>query len=173
VVLGSPLAAAAAVARPPRHHLARIAIAGFGQEPGRAVAAQSRHGTAMPANDHRAAGPAHVCETRGCSHGIILTHPPVPQAPAARRARASQRRPLPRPSIVRTDRIPEIAASAGLVAGLAVAPLGAAAAGGLVLLMAGAIRFRVRAHDSLPFLLGDAAFLLLAAATVVLRIASI
>jgi hypothetical protein len=66
--------------------------------------------------------------------------------------------------------IPEIAASGGLLAGLAVAPLGVAAASGLVLLMAGALGFRVRAHDRFPFLLGDAVFLLLAATTAVLRI---
>ena len=66
--------------------------------------------------------------------------------------------------------IPEIAASGGLLAGLAVASLGAAAASGLVLLMAGALGFRIRVHDRFPFLLGDAVFLLLAATTAVLRI---
>ena len=66
--------------------------------------------------------------------------------------------------------IPEIAASGGLLAGLALAWLGAAAASGLVLLMTGALGFRVRVHDRFPFLLGDAVFLLLAATTAVLRI---
>jgi NAD(P)-dependent dehydrogenase (short-subunit alcohol dehydrogenase family) len=66
--------------------------------------------------------------------------------------------------------IPEIAASGGLLAGLAVAPLGAAAAIGLVLLMAGALSFRILVHDRFPLLLGDAAFLLLAAAAAALRI---
>ena len=66
--------------------------------------------------------------------------------------------------------IPEIAASGGLLAGLALAWLGAAAASGLVLLMAGALSFRIRVHDRFPFLLGDAVFLLLAATTAVLRI---
>ena len=66
--------------------------------------------------------------------------------------------------------IPEIAASGGLLAGLALAWLGAAAASGLVLLMAGALSFRIRVHDRFPFLLGDAMLLLLAATTVVLRI---
>jgi hypothetical protein len=38
--------------------------------------------------------------------------------------------------------------------------------------MAGALSFRIRVHDRSPLLLGDATFMLLAAATVVLRIAS-
>jgi hypothetical protein len=66
--------------------------------------------------------------------------------------------------------IPEIAASGGLLGGFAVAPLGAAAAIGLVLLMAGALSFRIRVRDHIPLLLGDAAFLLLAATTATLRI---
>jgi hypothetical protein len=65
---------------------------------------------------------------------------------------------------------PEAAACIGLVIGYARAPLGAAAAAGLVFLMAGAIAFRIRVHDSAGFLLGDAALLGLAAATAVLRI---
>jgi hypothetical protein len=65
---------------------------------------------------------------------------------------------------------PEAAASAGLLIGYASAPLGAAAAIGLVVLMAGALTFRLRIHDSAGFLLGDAALLGLAAATAVLRI---
>jgi DoxX-like family len=65
---------------------------------------------------------------------------------------------------------PEAAASAGLLAGYATAPFAAAAAIGLVLLMAGALAFRVRVHDSAGFLLGDAVLLGLAAATAALRI---
>jgi hypothetical protein len=65
---------------------------------------------------------------------------------------------------------PEAAASVGLLVGYAAAPLAAAAAIGLVLLMAGALAFRLRVRDSVPFLLGDAALLGLAAATAVLRI---
>lgn len=61
--------------------------------------------------------------------------------------------------------VPEIAASAGLLAGYASATLAAAAAGGLVLLMAGALAFRVRVRDSPGFLFGDAMLLGLAAAT--------
>jgi DoxX-like family len=65
---------------------------------------------------------------------------------------------------------PEAAAAIGLVVGYASAPLGAGAAVGLVLLMAGALAFRLRVHDAVGFLLGDAALLALAAATVVLRL---
>lgn len=65
---------------------------------------------------------------------------------------------------------PEAIASIGLVLGYAFAPLGAGAALGLVLLMAGAIAFRLRVHDAVGFLLGDAALLALAAATVLLRL---
>src|ERR1700741_4335586 len=61
--------------------------------------------------------------------------------------------------------LPESAASAGLLAGFASAPLGAVAAIGLVLLMAGALVFRLRIRDSAGFLLGDATLLGLAAAT--------
>jgi hypothetical protein len=68
--------------------------------------------------------------------------------------------------------VPEGAASAGLLAGYASAPLAAAAAGGLVLLMTGALAFRVRVRDSAGFLLGDAVLLGLAAATAALRIGS-
>jgi hypothetical protein len=64
--------------------------------------------------------------------------------------------------------VPEAAASAGLLAGYASTPLAAAAASGLVLLMAGALAFRVRVHDSVRFLVGDAALLGLAAATAAL-----
>jgi hypothetical protein len=65
---------------------------------------------------------------------------------------------------------PEAAACAGLLIGYASAPLSAAAAIGLVVLMAAALAFRLRIHDSAGFLLGDAALLGLAAATAVLRI---
>ena len=65
---------------------------------------------------------------------------------------------------------PEAAATAGLLIGYASAPFGAAAAIGLVLLMAGALMFRLRIHDSAGFLLGDAVLLGLAAATAVLRV---
>jgi hypothetical protein len=65
---------------------------------------------------------------------------------------------------------PEAAASAGLVIGYASAPFAVAAAIGLVCLMAGALAFRLRVHDSAGFLFGDAALLGLAAATAVLRI---
>jgi hypothetical protein len=66
--------------------------------------------------------------------------------------------------------VPEAAATVGLVIGYATAPIGAAAAIGLVFLMAGALVFRLRVHDSVGFLLGDATLLSLAAATAVLRI---
>jgi len=65
--------------------------------------------------------------------------------------------------------VPEAAAAVGLLAGLHVAPLGIAAAAGLVALMAGAVSFRIRVRDAIAFLLGDAAFLVLAGVTVVLR----
>jgi DoxX-like protein len=65
---------------------------------------------------------------------------------------------------------PEAAASAGLLIGYASAPFAAVAAIGLVVLMAGALTFRLRIHDSPGFLFGDAALLGLAAATAVLRI---
>jgi DoxX-like family len=65
---------------------------------------------------------------------------------------------------------PEAAASIGLLVGYARAPFGAAAATGLVVLMAGAFTFRLRVHDSAGFLLGDAALLGLSAATAVLQL---
>ena len=64
--------------------------------------------------------------------------------------------------------VPEAAASAGLLAGYANAPLAAAAASGLVLLLAGALAFRIRVRDSVRFLLGDATLLALAATTAAL-----
>jgi hypothetical protein len=63
---------------------------------------------------------------------------------------------------------PEAAASAGLLIGYAVAPFAVAAAVGLMLLMGGALFFRLRAHDSVVFLAGDAVILVIAAATAVL-----
>ena len=66
--------------------------------------------------------------------------------------------------------LPEAAATAGLLAGYASAPLAAAAASGLVLLMAGALAFRVRVGDSVGFLFGDAMLLALAAATAALLV---
>jgi hypothetical protein len=65
---------------------------------------------------------------------------------------------------------PEAAASVGLLVGYASAPFATAAAIGLVVLMAGALTFRLRIHDSAGFLFGDAALLGLAAATAALRI---
>lgn len=66
--------------------------------------------------------------------------------------------------------VPEAAGALGLLAGLSIAPLGVAAAVGLVALMAGALAFRIRVHDALPFLAGDAAFMTLAGVTATLRI---
>jgi DoxX-like protein len=65
---------------------------------------------------------------------------------------------------------PEAAASVGLLLGYADASLAAAAAIGLAVLMASALALRLRIHDSVGFLFGDAALLGLAAATAVLRI---
>jgi len=66
--------------------------------------------------------------------------------------------------------VPEAAMSAGLLIGYVSAYFGAAAASGVVLLMAGALAFRLRVHDSPGFLLGDAVLLGFAAATAVLRV---
>jgi hypothetical protein len=66
--------------------------------------------------------------------------------------------------------VPEAVAATGLLVGFAAAPFGAAAALGLVLLMGGALAFRLRIHDAAGFLVGDAVLLLLAAATAALRI---
>lgn len=67
--------------------------------------------------------------------------------------------------------IPEVAASVGMLLGFAVMPLGAAAAIGLVLLMSGALIARIRVRDGVPFLVGDAVFLVAAAITALLRLA--
>jgi DoxX-like family len=64
---------------------------------------------------------------------------------------------------------PEAAASVGLLIGYASAPFAIAAAVGLAVLMAGALAFRLRVHDSAGFLFGDAALLGLATATAVLH----
>jgi hypothetical protein len=63
---------------------------------------------------------------------------------------------------------PEAAASVGLLIGFASAPFATAAAIGLVLLMSGALVFRLRVHDSAGFLLGDLVLLGVALATAVL-----
>lgn len=65
----------------------------------------------------------------------------------------------------------KLAGAVGLVAGIAVAPLGVAAAIGLVLFFIGAIVTHIRAHDysSIPF---PATVLLLAVATLIFRLGS-
>jgi hypothetical protein len=65
--------------------------------------------------------------------------------------------------------VPEAAAAVGLVAGLSVAPLGVAAAVGLVVLMTGAVSFRLAAHDAIGFVFGDTMLMVLAALTAALR----
>jgi hypothetical protein len=65
--------------------------------------------------------------------------------------------------------LPEAAAAVGLLAGLGIAAFGVAAAAGLAALMAGALAFRIRVRDAIPWLLGDAALLVLAVLTAVLR----
>lgn len=69
--------------------------------------------------------------------------------------------------------VPEAAATIGLLIGYASAAFGAAAAIGLVLLMSGALFFRLRVHDSVSYLLADATLLGLATATAVLRISEL
>lgn len=68
--------------------------------------------------------------------------------------------------------LPEAAAAVGLLVGLGVAPLGVAAAAGLVLLMVGAVAFRLRGHDAFGFVLGDTMLMLLAGVTVAFRLGS-
>jgi hypothetical protein len=65
--------------------------------------------------------------------------------------------------------VPEAAAAIGLLVGLGVAPLGVAAAIGLVALMAGAVVFRLRVHDAFGFVAGDTMLLLIAGVTAALR----
>ncbi len=66
----------------------------------------------------------------------------------------------------------ELAGSAGLLIGLALTPLGVAAAAGLTLLMAGAVVFHVREHDPAARIAAPALAGLIAAVTVVVRAAS-
>jgi len=68
--------------------------------------------------------------------------------------------------------VPEAAAAIGLIAGLGLTAVGVAAAIGLVVLMAGAVAFRLRVHDAIGFVLGDATLLLLAGLTAALRVVS-
>lgn len=65
--------------------------------------------------------------------------------------------------------LPEAAGALGLLAGLSVAPLGVAAAIGLAVLMAGAIAFRLKVHDAVGFVFGDAMLMVLAVLTAALR----
>jgi hypothetical protein len=68
--------------------------------------------------------------------------------------------------------IPEAAAAVGLLSGLAFAPIGVAAAVGLVALMAGAVALRFRVHDAAALLVGDATIMVLAGVTAALRAAT-
>lgn len=68
--------------------------------------------------------------------------------------------------------VPEAAASVGLLVGLGIAALGVAAAAGVVLLMAGAVAFRVHAHDALGFVFGDMMLMVAAGVTLALRLGS-
>jgi hypothetical protein len=68
--------------------------------------------------------------------------------------------------------LPEAIAAVGLLAGLDSAPLGVAAAAGLILLMAGAVALRLRVHDAVGFVLGDATLMMLAGITIALRLGS-
>ena len=65
--------------------------------------------------------------------------------------------------------LPEAAAAVGLLAGLAVAPLGVAAAVGLVVLMTGAVAYLLTAHDAIGFVFGDTMLMVLAAVAAALR----
>lgn len=67
----------------------------------------------------------------------------------------------------------ELAAAAGLLAGLAVPPLGIAAAGGLVLMMTGAVISHLRAGDRAAALAPALGVGLLSAATLALLLATI
>lgn len=66
----------------------------------------------------------------------------------------------------------ELAGSAGLLIGLPVAPLGIAAAAGLMLLMAGAVAFHARKHDPAARIAVPAVAGLIAAVTIAARTAS-
>lgn len=67
----------------------------------------------------------------------------------------------------------EFLGAAGLVIGLWIGPLGIAAAAGLVLLMAGAVISHLKAHDSAKKTVPSLVLLLLSAAALVLRAASL
>lgn len=67
----------------------------------------------------------------------------------------------------------EILGAAGLVIGLWIGPLGIAAAAGLVLLMTGAVIYHVRARDTAKKTMPPAILLLLIAAVLVLRTATL
>jgi DoxX-like protein len=75
-------------------------------------------------------------------------------------------------ALVRGIGAAELAGAAGLVTGLVVAPLGIAAATGLVLLMAGAVAFHIRAKDPAGRIAGPAIAGLAAIATLALRAAT-
>lgn len=75
-------------------------------------------------------------------------------------------------ALIRPIGVLEVLGAAGLVIGLAWAPLGAAAALGLFGLMVGALRYHARAHDAPPALAPPALLGLLALAAFVLRIAT-
>jgi hypothetical protein len=64
---------------------------------------------------------------------------------------------------------PEAAGAIGLLVGLKVAPLGVAAAAGLVVLMAGAVFFRARVYDAGSLIAGDAMVMAIAGVTAALR----
>jgi uncharacterized membrane protein YphA (DoxX/SURF4 family) len=75
--------------------------------------------------------------------------------------------------LVRLIGVLEILGAAGLVIGLWIGPLGIAAATGLVVLMIGAVSYHIRAHDTAMKLLPSLILLLLSAAALVLRTASL
>ncbi len=76
------------------------------------------------------------------------------------------------PSLGKVIGVLEVSAGVGLLAGLAVWPLGAAASVGVVMLMIGAIVFHVRAGDQAAQIVPPAVLGLLAVAEVFLRIAT-
>ena len=67
----------------------------------------------------------------------------------------------------------ELLGAAGLVVGLRVGALGIAAATGLVLLMAGAVGYHLKAHDPAQKAVPSLVLLLLAALALVLRVVSL
>lgn len=67
----------------------------------------------------------------------------------------------------------EFLGAAGLVIGLWIGPLGIAAATGLALLMAGAVVYHLKAHDSAKKTVPSLVLLLLSAAALILRAASL